>query len=102
MKKIVVVMMVVLVVVSISPLADALTIDVSPDNPTIVDQVEIDVWTWFADTGQGYIDTSYTLTDFNIEIDVLMQDMHGSGLIIMPVATQDGGSVLLEPLPVGI
>jgi len=93
----------VLVVMSgFAGIGNALSIDISPANPTTTDYVTIDVLAWFTDSGQGLLNTTSAVTDFNIEIDVIMQDVHGSGAIILPRLTETGGTAVIDPLPAGI
>ena len=91
-----------LVMSGFTSLANAITIDISPTDPTTSYYVTIDVLGGFPDTGQGLLNTTFTITDFNIEIDVIMQDVHGSGAIILPQLTDAGGTAVIDPLPQGV
>ena len=78
-----------------------LIVDVSPENPTTVTPVSVAAWDWFGDPGQELVTASYFMTDNQILIDVIMQDLHRPGTVWIQVITLDGGTVNLGVLAEG-
>ncbi len=54
-------------------------INLSLESPTSSDVLSINAWQWFNSSAYRPIDATYSITDFNINIDVVMEDLWGSG-----------------------
>jgi hypothetical protein len=80
---------------------DQVYIDISPSRPNTSTPVSFDTWTWFGDPGQSLVSATYTRNDYQIDIDVIMLDLHRPGVAWPTVMTQGGGTVNLGTLPLG-
>lgn len=78
-----------------------LVVDVNPGNPTTSTPVSVSAWKWFSDPGQSLVETNYFITNNQILIDVIMQDLHAPGTFWTQIVTPDGGIVDLGVLTVG-
>ena len=78
-----------------------LIVDVNPENPTTVTPVFVSAWEVFGDPGQDLVGATYFMTDNQILIDVIMQDLHSPGTFWPLVITLDGGTVDLGVLAEG-
>ena len=47
------------------------------ENPTASDSISIHAWQYFRDAGFEMADIIYSVTDFTINIDIIIQDLHG-------------------------
>ena len=47
------------------------------ENPTASDSISIHAWQYFHDAGFEMADVIYSVTDFTINIDIIIQDLHG-------------------------
>ncbi len=84
--------------IALSKPAFALYVDVYPENPTITDSVSIEAWTWFGKDAYDLVSATYSITDYTIEIEVIMEDIgFGPASLI-----RDGGSVTLGTLTEGL
>ena len=78
--------------------AQALHIDVNPENPATIDPISIYAWTWFGHAERyDLVDTTYSITGYDISMEVIMKDK-GYGLTV-PWA--GGGEVQIGTLTKG-
>jgi len=83
---------------ALSKSAFALYVDVYPENPTITDSVSIEAWTWFGKDAYDLVSATYSITDYAIDMEVIMEDIgFGPASLI-----RDGGLVTLGTLPEGL
>jgi len=77
--------------------------NILPLCPTDNTPVSIKAWTWFGDTGQMLDSVSYERDEYQIDMDVIIQDLHGMpGVAFYQVVTPCGGSVDCGLLPAGL
>ncbi len=99
------VLMLSIVILAESPSAYAdlapLIITVTPEHPTVYTPVMVAGLAWFGDPGQEELETTYNLTDYHIDIDVFMADLHSPGSYWIQVMTLDGGVAQIGTLPQG-
>ena len=78
-----------------------LIITVTPEHLTEDTPVTVAGLAWFGDPGQEELETTYNLTDYHIDIDVFMADLHSPGSYWTQVMTLDGGLAQVGTLPQG-
>ncbi len=76
-------------------------INLSVENPTSSDLLSIDVWQWFSGPAYRPIGATYSITHHNINIDVVIQDLRGSGLGFITISAGIGATVDLRRIPQG-
>ena len=76
-------------------------INLSLDNPTNTDLLSIDAWTWLPGHNFAPIDATYSIADFNINIDVVLQNLDGSGLGFISICAGKGATVEVGMLAEG-
>jgi len=79
----------------------SLIIEAVPQTPSIDDSVTVGAWNWFGDPGQQEVQTTYTRLGYQVDLTVVMQDLHSPGTVWPQIMTLDGGSAILGTLPQG-
>jgi len=79
----------------------ALTIDVTPPEPTIYTPVSLYAWREFPDPAQEFVSATYSILELQINMQVYMQDLHEPGKYYPQVITPEGGSVDVGTLAAG-
>jgi hypothetical protein len=87
--------------VTLSTAEASLIVEVSPPFPDTSTPVAIVAWTWFGDPGQTYVQTTYSRSGFDIDVTVMMQDLHEPGSVWAQVIMSGGGSIVVGTLPKG-
>jgi hypothetical protein len=69
---------------------DGLSVTVTPPTPTGADTFDLRVSGWLPDTGYTHLDRSISVSGNQIDIDILVQDLHPQGGIFLQVLTPTG------------
>lgn len=90
-------------VVGVSRASAELQVTVSPPAPTSVQVFNLSsIFYDFHDTGQRLFDQSYVINGDQIDVDVVMEDLHCCGRVFTQVLVPGGGTLTnLGPLPAG-
>jgi hypothetical protein len=72
---------------------DFVYVNISPSQPTTSISIILNAWTWFGDPGEQFKSSTYSLNEHQIEMDIIMKDLHSPGTAWPAVMTKMGGSV---------
>ncbi len=71
------------------------------ENPTTEDHVSVDVWSWFSSSAYRFAESSFTIDDGVISVDVIVEDLRGSGNFFAQAAVGIGDTIDLGSLELG-
>jgi hypothetical protein len=79
----------------------ALAVGIDPARPTIRTPIALSAWASFPDPGQQFVEASYTISGRQVDVTIVMQDLHSPGSVWPLIMTEGGGSVDLGTLRAG-